>query len=267
MRLVAGCTRMPDLRAGNATINAKGGETLASLQEAAGLAGQWLPVDTHGRKTVADLCLSRDGGPREARYGPLRGRVLSLGTRGLRFGTEAVKDVAGYDVRRAWLGEIVIAHATLRLAAHQPWRADAVLRGGDAFALAETLRALPSAPAAILVLSLDVVAISDDAPSAEADRRESDLADAAAAAGAEIERIDKVDWVARCDALPGARVRLAGRDARLTLPPLDEPWVYDAGRRLALVTEEAAAARIAPLRRGPEPSRELVARVREAIAP
>ena len=161
MRLVAGCTRMPDLRAGNATINAKGGETLASLQEAAGLAGQWLPVDTHGRTTIAELCLSRDGGPREARYGPLRGRVLSLGTRGLRFGTEAVKDVAGYDVRRAWLGQIVIAHATLRLVAHQPWRADAVLRGGDAFALAETLRALPSAPAAILVLSPDVVAISD----------------------------------------------------------------------------------------------------------
>ncbi|MDX6527062.1 MAG: hypothetical protein QOI43_2573 [Gaiellales bacterium] len=267
MRRVAGCTRMPELRAGNATVNAKGGETLASLQEAAGLAGQWLPVDAHGQITIADLCLSRDGGPREARYGPLRGRVLSLGARGLRFGTEAVKDVAGYDVRRAWLGQILIAHATLRLAAHLSWRTDALLRGGDAFALAETLRALPSAPAAILVLSPDLVAISDDAPAAEADRRESDLAVAAAAAGADIEHIDKVDWVGRCDALPRTRVRLAGRDARVLLPGLGEPWVYDAGRRLALVSEEASAARIAPARRGPEPPRELVARVCEAIAP
>jgi FAD/FMN-containing dehydrogenase len=264
---VAGCTRMPELRAGNATVNAKGGETLASLQEAAGLAGQWLPVDAHGQITIADLCLSRDGGPREARYGPLRGRVLSLGARGLRFGTEAVKDVAGYDVRRAWLGQILIAHATLRLAAHPSWRTDALLRGGDAFALAETLRALPSAPAAILVLSPDLVAISDDAPAAEADRRESDLAEAAAGAGAEIERIDKVDWVGRCDALPRTRVRLAGRDACVRLAGLDEPWVYDAGRRLALVREEASAARIAPARRGPEPSRELIARVGAAIAP
>jgi FAD/FMN-containing dehydrogenase len=258
---------MPELRAGNATINAKGGETLASLQEAAGLAGQWLPVDAHGQTTIADLCLSRDGGPREARYGPLRGRVLSLGSRGLRFGTEAVKDVAGYDVRRAWLGQILIAHATLRLAAQLSWRTDALVRGGDAFALAETLRALPSAPAAILVLSHDVVAISDDAPAAEADRRASDLASAAAAAGAEIEPIDRIDWVGRCDALPRTRVRLAGRDARVLLPSLDERWVYDAGRRLALVSDGASAARIMPPRRGPEPPLDLVRRVREAITP
>jgi hypothetical protein len=111
------------------------------------------------------------------------------------------------------------------------------------------------------------VAISDDAPAAEADRRESDLAEAAAAAGADIERIDKVDWVGRCDGLPRIRVRLAGRAARSSLRRLDERWAYDAGRRLALVSEQASAARIAPARRGPEPPRELVARVRAAIAP
>ena len=257
---------MPEVRAGNATVNARGGETLASVQEAAALAGQWLPVDAHGRITIAELCDRRDGGPREARYGPLRARVLSLGARGLRFGTEAVKDVAGYDVRRAWLGEVLVAQATLRLTARLDWRGDSLLHGGDAFALAETLRALPASPAAILVLAPDLVAISDDAPASQAERRLHDLHVAAGAAGAEIEHIDKAGWVERCDALPPTRVRLAGRDAR-GLIGIDGPWVYDAGRRLALVGDAATATRIAPPRRGAAPPEALLARVREAIRP
>jgi FAD/FMN-containing dehydrogenase len=258
---------MPELRPGNATVNAAGHETLGAVQDAAATAGQWLPVDARGSVTIAELCARRDGGPREARYGPLRARVLSLGSGGLRFGSEAVKDVAGYDVRRAWLGEVAIAHATLRLAARLPWRLDATLRGGDAFALAEALRALPSAPAAILVLAPDLVAISDDAPLSQADRRETDLDGVARFAGAELERVTAESWSARCDALPPWRVRLAGRDARRSLPALDAPWVYDAGRRLALVADTPSVLRIAPRARGPEPAAALVARVREAITP
>jgi FAD/FMN-containing dehydrogenase len=256
---------MPEVRPGNATIRAKGGETLAAVQEAAALHQQWLPVDAHGRVTVAELLERRDGGPREARYGPLRGRLLSAASHGLRFGSEAVKDVAGYDIRRAWLGEVPIVEATLRLTARPAWRRDALLRGGDAFALAASLRALASAPAAILVLGPDLIAISDDAPLSEAGRRERDVAAEAAAAGAEIEAIDKPDWVTRCGALPPVRVRLAGRDARLLLPALDARWAYDAGRRLALVEPESAA-RIRPARPGEPPPESLVARVRAAIA-
>jgi FAD/FMN-containing dehydrogenase len=258
---------MPELRPGNATVNATGDETLTAVQEAAAAVGQWLPVDARGTLTIAELCATRDGGPREARYGPLRARVLALGACGLRFGSEAVKDVAGYDVRRAWLGEVAIAHATLRLAARLRWRLDATLRGGDAFALAETLRALPSAPAAILVLASDLVAISDDAPLSQADRRETDLDGAARLAGAELERVTAESWNARCQALPPRRVRLAGRDARRSLPALDEPWAYDAGRRLALLADTPTALRMAPHAHGPAPSAALVARVREAITP
>ena len=205
---------MPDLRPGNATVNVRGDETIGELQEAASAVGQWLPVDVPGDVTVAQLCARRDGGPREARYGPLRGRVLSVSAGGLRFGTEAVKDVAGYDVRRAWLGEVPIEQATLRLAALLPWRHDLVLRGAPAFELADRLRALPSAPAAILVLAPDVVAVSDDAPASEAHRRAHDLAAAAAAAGAEIERSSPEAWLACCRALPQRRVRASGRSAR-----------------------------------------------------
>jgi FAD/FMN-containing dehydrogenase len=256
---------MPEVRPGNATVHAKGGETLAALQEAAAVHQHWLPVDAHGRVTVAELLEQRDGGPREARYGPLRGRLLSAGSHGLRFGSEAVKDVAGYDVRRAWLGEVPIVEATLRLTARPAWRRDALLRGGDAFALATSLRALASAPAAIVVLGPDLLAISDDAPSFEVERREREVAAAAAAGGAEIEEIERLDWVTRCEALPPARVRLAGRDARLLLPALDARWAYDAGRRLALVEHESLA-RVAPERPGEAPPEALVERVRAAIA-
>jgi hypothetical protein len=257
---------MPELRPGNATVNAAGNESLAAVQGAAATVDQWLPVDAPASVTIGELCATSDGGPREARYGPLRARVLSVSAGGLRFGSEAVKDVAGYDVRRAWLGEVAIASATLRLAARLPWRLDATLRGGDAFALAEALRALPSAPAAILVLAPDLVAISDDAPPAEADRRENDLSAAAALAGAELERVTAESWNARCEALPPRRVRLTGRDARRALPALDEPWAYDAGRRLALVASASTEASVAPRRYGPEPSEALVARVRAALS-
>ncbi|MEO9176291.1 MAG: hypothetical protein ABI317_12325, partial [Gaiellales bacterium] len=199
---------MPEVRPGNATIHAKGAETLATMQEAAALHGQWLPVDAHGRVTLAELLERRDGGPREARYGPLRARVLAAVAGGLRFGSEAVKDVAGYDIRRAWLGVVPIAQATLRLTARPVWRRDALLHGGDAFALAEALRALPSAPAAIVVLAADLLAISDDASASEVERRERDVDRAAAAAGAELELIDRLDWIARCDSMPATRVRL-----------------------------------------------------------
>jgi FAD/FMN-containing dehydrogenase len=250
---------MPEVRAGNATIHAKGGETLAAVQEAAALHGQWLAVDAHGSVTVAELLERRDGGPREARYGPLRGRVLSVGARGLRFGSDAVKDVAGYDVRRAWLGEVPIVHATLRLSARPAWRRDALLHGGDAFALADALRALPSAPAAIVVLAPDLLAISDDAPRSEVDRREADLLRRATEAGATIEAIDRLAWVTRCAALPAARRRLSGTDARALLPSLDVPWAYDAGRRLALADEGRG--------HGDAPPAALVERVRMALAP
>ena len=255
---------MPDVRPGNATVRARGGETLAALQEAAALHGHWLPVDAHGHVTVAELLEGRDGGPREARYGPLRGRLLSAASHGVRFGTEAVKDVAGYDVRRAWLGEVPIVEATLRLTARPAWRRDALLHGGDAFALAAALRALASAPAAIVVLGPALVAISDDAPPFEVERRERDVAATAAAGGAEIEEIEKPDWLTRCKALPPGRVRLAGRDAQRLLPALDARWAYDGGRRLALVEQESVA-RIAPARPGEAPPEALVARVRAAI--
>ena len=101
-----GCTQMsPELRAGNASLRADGDETLAAVQAAAAVAGQFLPVDADDGTTVRELLQRRDGGPLDALYGRLRDRVLAAGIDGLSLGSEAVKDVTGYDLRRLLFGQ------------------------------------------------------------------------------------------------------------------------------------------------------------------
>ena len=252
-----------ELRAGNASLRAGADATLAQVQAAAGVAGQWLPVDADPAVTVAALLSGRDGGPREARYGRLRDRVLACGAAGRSHGCEAVKNVAGYDMRRALLGVVAVEWAILRLAPAPAWRRHVRLRGAEAVAFAERLRALAAAPAALVVLAPDLLIASDDAPGGEAQRRTRDLDDAARAAGATVDDIDEAEWIAICAGLPRARVRLPGSSAAAML--VNHPGsAYDAGRRLALVTAEVADA-IRPPRPAPAAPAALVRAVSEAL--
>ena len=253
----------PELRAGNASLRAGGDETLAAVQRSAALAGQFLPVDADGAMTVRELLQRRDGGPIEARYGRLRDRVLAAGINGLSLGSEAVKDVAGYDLRRCLLGNAPVEWAVFRLSQLPARRERLLARGGDAFALAEALRADAAAPAALVVLEPDLLAIADDSSAEEAARRTGLVSRCAENAGATPEVIDEAAWLALCAALPPSAVRMAGRAARAALPPHDGPWAYDAGRRVALVAPAARTA-FAPERPAPPPSAELVAAVLSA---
>src|SRR4051812_29204559 len=192
----------PELRAGNASLRAQGGETLDAVQIAAAAAGQFLPVDAEGAMTVSELLTRRDGGPIEARYGRLRDRVLATGMNGLSLGSEAVKDVAGYDLRRMLMGSAAAEWAVFRLAQLPERRARLLARGGDAFALAEALRADPAEPAALVVLEPGLLAIAEDCGEGEADRRLGHIAGCSAEAGAELETIDEERWLAICAGLP-----------------------------------------------------------------
>jgi FAD/FMN-containing dehydrogenase len=232
---------MPELRAGNASLRAQGGETLEAVQLAAAAEGQFLPVDAPGAMTVSELLQRRDGGPIEARYGRLRDRVLAAGIGGLSLGSEAVKDVAGYDLRRMLLGNAPVEWAVFRLARLPERRERLLARGGDAFALAEALRADPAEPAALVVLEPDLLAIAEDCGADERARRLAFIEQCAREAGAELEVIDDAAWLALCEGLPAGAVRMAGRDARLVLR--DRHAAYDAGRRLALVEPRCAPAR------------------------
>ena len=256
----------PELRAGNASLRADGDETLAAVQAAAAVAGQFLPVDADGVTTVRELLQRRDGGPLEAHYGRLRDRVLAAGIGGLSLGSEAVKDVAGYDLRRLLFGSAPVDWAVFRLA-RQPERRERLLaRGGDAFALAEALRADAAAPGALVVLEPGLLAIADDCGADEQARRRGLVERLAREAGAELEALDDTAWMALCVALPTSAVRMAGRVARDRLPGHESAWAYDAGRRLALVTPAAREA-LAPERPAPSASPELVAAVLGAVRP
>jgi FAD/FMN-containing dehydrogenase len=248
----------PELRAGNASLRAQGDETLAAVQLAAATAGQFLPVDADGAMTIAELLQRRDGGPIEARYGRLRDRVLAAGIAGLSLGSEAVKDVAGYDLRRMLLGSAPVEWAVFRLARLPERRERLLARGGDAFALADILRVDAAEPAALVVLAPDLLAIAEDCGADEANRRRDRVAGCAGETGAELEPLDDAGWLAVCAGLPPSAVRMASRDAHVTLPAHPGPWAYDAGRRLALVARDA---RLTPARPASPPSPELVAAV------
>jgi len=250
----------PELRAGNASLTADGDETLAAVQAAAAVAGQFLPVDADPGTSVRELLQRRDGGPLDALYGRLRDRVLAAGIDGLSLGSEAVKDVAGYDLRRLLLGSAPVDWAVFRLARLPERRERLLARGGDAFALAEALRADPAQPGALVILEPQLLAIADDCGADEQSRRRGLLERCAGEAGAELEELGEGGWLALCTALPTSAVRMAGRDARVTLPAHEGAWAYDAGRRLALVTPGARDA-LAPVRPAPPAGPELVAAV------
>jgi FAD/FMN-containing dehydrogenase len=254
----------PELRAGNASLRADGDETLDAVQLAAAVAGQFLPVDAEGSSTVRELLQRRDGGPLDARYGRLRDRVLAAGINGLSLGSEAVKDVAGYDLRRLLFGSAPVDWAIFRLAQLPECRERLLARGGDAFALAEALRADPAAPGALVVLEPALLAIADDCGADERARRRGLVERCASAAGAELEKLDQAGWLAVCARLPTSAVRMTGRVARTALPTHESAWAYDAGRRLALVSP-AAREVVAPARSAPPASPEVVAAVLGAV--
>jgi FAD/FMN-containing dehydrogenase len=250
----------PELRAGNASLRAEGADTLGAVQAAAATAGQFLPVDADDAVTVRELLQRRDGGPLEAHYGRLRDRLLAAGINGLSLGSEAVKDVTGYDLRRLLLGTAPIDWAVFRLARIPERRERRLARGGDAFALAETLRADPAAPAALVVVEPGLLAIADDCGVDELPRRRAVVERCAREAGAELDESDEGAWLGLCARLPTSAVRMAGRDARAALPEHEGAWAYDAGRRLALVTP-AAREVLAPARPAPPARLDIVAAV------
>ena len=250
----------PELRVGNASVRAGGDETLESVQRASAEAGQFLPVTARGDLTVRELLQRRDGGPLEARYGRLRDRLLAAGVGGMMFGSEAVKDVTGNDLRRLLLGNDAInwEWAVFRLA-RIPERRERLLMRGDAFALAEALRADRAEPAGLVVLEPGLLAVAIDCDDDEYARRHELVQRCAREAGAEVEAIDEDAWLALCAGLPPTASRMTGRVAREVLPTHTGPWAYDAGRRLVYGDG------LAPARPAPPPADELVAAVIDAV--
>lgn len=150
----------------NLTVTVQAGCTLAALQEAVRSADQWLPLEAPdpARCTVGGMLAANLSGPRRLRYGTARDLTLGLEaalTSGevIRPGGKTVKNVAGYDLTRLFIGSWgtlgVITAATFRLLP-LPAQAATLLvafqEAGDAFAFAQALCGSKLFPAAVEVV-------------------------------------------------------------------------------------------------------------------
>ncbi|MEO8426035.1 MAG: FAD-binding oxidoreductase [Verrucomicrobiota bacterium] len=108
------------------TVTVESGMTLAALQSALAERGQWLPVDPpHPERLTIESLLSLDqNGPRRCGYGTVRDYLIGLKVvladgRLIKAGGKVVKNVAGYDLCKLFVGARgtlgVIVEATFKL--------------------------------------------------------------------------------------------------------------------------------------------------------
>jgi glycolate oxidase FAD binding subunit len=108
------------------TATVEAGLTMTALQAALGARGQWLPLDPPDpdRATLGGVLATNAAGPRRHLYGTARDLVLGLrvvdpGGAVVRAGGKVVKNVAGYDLAKLYVGSLgtlgIIVEATLKL--------------------------------------------------------------------------------------------------------------------------------------------------------
>lgn len=111
---------------GDLTVTVEAGVTLEALQAALGKRGQWLSLDplSADGATVGGILASNASGPRRHLYGTARDLVIGLTVIAadgsvVRGGGKVVKNVAGYDLPKLYIGSFgtlgVLVEATLKL--------------------------------------------------------------------------------------------------------------------------------------------------------
>jgi FAD/FMN-containing dehydrogenase len=111
------------------TVTVETGITLLALQSELGKRGQWLPVDPPRpeRFTIRELLEENASGPRRFGWGTIRDYVIGIKVvladgRIIKSGGKVVKNVAGYDLAKVFIGSRgtlgVMAEATFKL---RPW--------------------------------------------------------------------------------------------------------------------------------------------------
>jgi glycolate dehydrogenase FAD-binding subunit len=123
---VAALREPVDHCAGDLTVTAAAGVSLADLNAHLAREGQWLPLDplAGGSSSVGGLLATNDSGPRRVRYGAPRDLVIGVeyilaDGRRAKAGGRVVKNVAGYDLCRLLCGSFgslaLITSATFKL--------------------------------------------------------------------------------------------------------------------------------------------------------
>ncbi|MFC4076291.1 FAD-binding oxidoreductase [Salinithrix halophila] len=113
-------------RAGDMTVTARAGTTISELASYLSKEGQMLPVDPRwpGTATLGGVVAANDSGPKRLRYGGVRDFVLGIRVIRadgciIRTGGKVVKNVAGYDMNKLFVGSMgtlgVMTELTVKL--------------------------------------------------------------------------------------------------------------------------------------------------------
>jgi glycolate oxidase FAD binding subunit len=118
--------RLIEHEPGDLTATVEAGMTIAGLQSALRARGQWLSLDPPDaeRATVGGVIAANAAGPRRQLYGTVRDlligtTVVTAGAALVRGGAKVVKNVAGYDLPKLFIGSYgtlgIVVEATLKL--------------------------------------------------------------------------------------------------------------------------------------------------------
>ena len=106
-------TRLLEHEAPDLTCHVEAGITLAELQAKLALKGQWLALDPPDAQqaTIGGILASNASGPKRLRYGTARDMVIGLRVvqasgEIARSGGNVVKNVAGYDLNKLYIGSL-----------------------------------------------------------------------------------------------------------------------------------------------------------------
>ena len=119
-------TQLLEYEAPDLTCHVEAGLTLAALQAQLAKQGQWLALDPPdaSQSTLGGILASNASGPKRLRYGSARDQVIGLSVvqangEIARSGGRVVKNVAGYDLNKLYIGSLgtlgVIVEANFKL--------------------------------------------------------------------------------------------------------------------------------------------------------
>ncbi len=122
-------TGITDYEPADYVVAVRAGTRLRDLQAELGRHSQWLPLDPPGMSvaTVGGIIAANRNGPRRLLYGPIRDMVIGIRValptgEVIKAGGKVVKNVAGYDLTKLFIGSLgaagVITEATFKISPH-----------------------------------------------------------------------------------------------------------------------------------------------------
>lgn len=147
------------------TVTAEAGITLGQLQRRLAEGKQWLPIDPPGADTltIGALLAANRSGPRRAGFGTIREHLLGIKVvladgRVIKAGGKVVKNVAGYDLCKLFVGSHgtlgVIVEATFKVLPRPESEAVLQRSTSDFGELRELLERINASPLTPVVLDL-----------------------------------------------------------------------------------------------------------------